>query len=219
MRAWNAWIGRQRTGDVRIRIVKSGVCREDHISKGVKRCTMVLGGVRWSLVAVDTFGWVGLDSLMETEDGENRRQRRRSARADAVRILWRGNMWRMPKGCAASTWRWREVDLRSVHMSAWSQRGADGWYIHGVMLKVELESDGKFCSGWWEGYGVNAWRVETYQQEGERHLIWAGAHGSERGVELGISRDLTDGSAMVPEVVWVSYPVDLGQDCGCSAQW
>ena len=49
----------------------------------------------------DTFGWVGLDSLTDqrevgrTEDGENRRQRRRSVRADGVRTLWRGNTWRM----------------------------------------------------------------------------------------------------------------------------
>jgi hypothetical protein len=40
------------------------------------------------MIAVDVFGWVGLDSLTETEDGEDRRQRRRSMRADAVRILW-----------------------------------------------------------------------------------------------------------------------------------
>jgi hypothetical protein len=51
------------------------------------------------MVPIDTFGWVGLDSLTETEDGENRRQRRRSMRADVVQILWRGNTWRMPKGC------------------------------------------------------------------------------------------------------------------------
>jgi hypothetical protein len=51
------------------------------------------------MVAVDTFGWVGLDSLTEIEDGEDRRQRGRSVRADAVRIPWRGNTWRMPKGC------------------------------------------------------------------------------------------------------------------------
>ena len=49
----------------------------------------------------DVFGWVGLDSLTDrrevgrTEDGEDRRQRRRSVRADGVRILWRGNTWRM----------------------------------------------------------------------------------------------------------------------------
>jgi hypothetical protein len=56
-------------GDVRIRPVKSGVRREDHVPKGVKRSMMVLGGARWSIVGVDTFGWVGLDSLTETEDG------------------------------------------------------------------------------------------------------------------------------------------------------
>ena len=33
------------------------------------------------------------------EDGEDRRQRRRSVRADGVRVLWRGNTWRMPAGC------------------------------------------------------------------------------------------------------------------------
>ena len=49
----------------------------------------------------DTFGWVGLDSLTDrrdvgrTEDGEDRRQRRRSVRADGVRTLWRGNTRRM----------------------------------------------------------------------------------------------------------------------------
>jgi hypothetical protein len=34
-----------------------------------------------------------------TEDGEDRQQRHRSMRADGVRILWRGNTWRMPEGC------------------------------------------------------------------------------------------------------------------------
>jgi hypothetical protein len=29
---------------------------------------------------------------------------------------------------------------------------------------------------------------------------------------------MTDGSAVGPEVVWVSYPVDLGQDSGFSAR-
>jgi hypothetical protein len=47
------------------------------------------------MVAVEMFGWVGLGSLTETEDGEDRRQRRRSVMADAVQILWRGNMWHM----------------------------------------------------------------------------------------------------------------------------
>jgi hypothetical protein len=84
---------------VRIRLVESGVRREDHASKGVKQCTMVLGGARWSMIAVEAFGWVGLGSLTKTEDGEDRRQRRRSVRADVVRIMWRGNTWRMPKGC------------------------------------------------------------------------------------------------------------------------
>jgi hypothetical protein len=76
-----------------------GACREDHATKGVKQCTMVLGGARWSMITVEAFGWVRLVSLTDTEDGEDRRQRRRSVRADAVRILWRGNTWRMPKGC------------------------------------------------------------------------------------------------------------------------
>jgi hypothetical protein len=43
------------------------------------------------MAAIDVFSWVGLDSLMVTEDGEYRRQQRRSVMADAVRILWSGN--------------------------------------------------------------------------------------------------------------------------------
>jgi hypothetical protein len=33
-----------------------GECREDHATKGVKQCTMVLGGARWSMIAVEAFG-------------------------------------------------------------------------------------------------------------------------------------------------------------------
>jgi hypothetical protein len=51
------------------------------------------------MVAVNTFGWVGLDGLTDTEYGEDRRQQHRSVRADVVRILWRGHMWCMPEGC------------------------------------------------------------------------------------------------------------------------
>jgi hypothetical protein len=40
--------------------------------KGFKQCTMVLGDARWSMVVVDMFGWVGLDSLTEAEDDEDR---------------------------------------------------------------------------------------------------------------------------------------------------
>jgi hypothetical protein len=98
--------------------MEPGVCRENHVPKGVKQCTMVLGDARWSMVAVDVFGWVKLDSLTDTEDGEDQRQRRRSVKADAVQILWRGSTWRMPEGCAASTWQWRGVDSRSIRMSA-----------------------------------------------------------------------------------------------------
>jgi hypothetical protein len=42
-------------GDVRIRPMKSGVHREDHVPKGVKRSMMVLGGARWSIVAINMF--------------------------------------------------------------------------------------------------------------------------------------------------------------------
>jgi hypothetical protein len=48
-------------------------------------------GARWSMVAVNTFGWVGLNSLTKTEDAKDRRQQHRSVRTDAVRIMWRGN--------------------------------------------------------------------------------------------------------------------------------
>ena len=57
-----------------------------------------------------------------------------------------------------------------------------------------------------------------FQREGEKHVVRTGAQWFEGCVELGIGRVLTDGSAMGPEMVWVSYPVDLGQDCGCSAR-
>jgi hypothetical protein len=29
---------------------------EDHVPKGVKQCTLVLGDARWSMIAVDMFG-------------------------------------------------------------------------------------------------------------------------------------------------------------------
>jgi hypothetical protein len=46
---------------------------QDHASKGIKQCTMVLGGVRCSIIAANTFGWVGLGSLTDTKDSEDRR--------------------------------------------------------------------------------------------------------------------------------------------------
>jgi hypothetical protein len=55
--------------------------------KGIKECTMVLGGLRRSMVAVEMFGWAGLDSLTETKDGEDQRQQCRSMRDNAIRIL------------------------------------------------------------------------------------------------------------------------------------
>jgi hypothetical protein len=64
---------------------------KDHVPK-VRRAMHVGAGLIRREVEHDY-------SLTETEDGEDRRQRRRSVRADAVRILWRGNTWRMPKGC------------------------------------------------------------------------------------------------------------------------
>jgi hypothetical protein len=45
---------------------------QDYALKGVKQCTMVLGGARWSMIAVDIFGWVGLNNLMETGYSEDR---------------------------------------------------------------------------------------------------------------------------------------------------
>jgi hypothetical protein len=32
------------------------VAKEDYVPKGVKQCTMVLGGARWSMIAVEAFG-------------------------------------------------------------------------------------------------------------------------------------------------------------------
>ena len=68
------------------------------VSDNARKVDWAQGGA-W--VQSDTFGWVGLDSLTDrrevgrTEDGEDRRQRRMSVRVDGVRILWRGNTWRM----------------------------------------------------------------------------------------------------------------------------
>jgi hypothetical protein len=94
------------------------------------------------MVAVDTFGWVGLDSLAETEDGENRRQRRRSMRADAVPILWRGNTWRMPKGCVLRHAMAQGL-FKAVYTWELKVDGARGRLIlyQGVILKVDLECD------------------------------------------------------------------------------
>ena len=52
-------------------------------------------GIGWSMIAVGyvRLGWTGQSD--GTEDSEDRRQRRRSVRADGVRIMWRGNTWRM----------------------------------------------------------------------------------------------------------------------------
>jgi hypothetical protein len=53
---------------------------------------------RWSMIAVDVR--LGQTRRFDrTKDGEDRRQRHRSMRADGVQILWCGNMWHMPEGC------------------------------------------------------------------------------------------------------------------------
>ena len=51
-----------------------------------------------------------------TEDGEDQRRRRRSMRADGVRILWRGNTWRMPEGCIFQHGNGAELIQGGVHM-------------------------------------------------------------------------------------------------------
>jgi hypothetical protein len=77
-------------GDVRIRLVESGVCRDDHASK--ERQAMHDGAGRREVEhGCSQYVWLGRTG-QSTEDGEDWRQQRRSVRADAVRILWCGNM-------------------------------------------------------------------------------------------------------------------------------
>ena len=118
----------------------------------------------------DTFGWVGLDNLTDrsevgrTEDGEDRRQRRRSVRADGVRILWRGNTWRIGMRASTCDGAGLEVDR------AWG-----GLIIyHGVMLKVELESED------------STWLMEGLRRKSteSRSLISGKARGTLVGLEL-----------------------------------
>ena len=64
-------------------------------TQGAGQCAEGGLGTGWSMDAVGyiRLGWTGQSD--GTEDGEDRRQRRRSVRADGVRTLWRGNTWRM----------------------------------------------------------------------------------------------------------------------------
>ena len=66
-------------------------------ARGDVRISLVESGVPHAVGYVRLDRTVGLDNLTDrrevsrTEDGEDRRQRRRSVRADGVRTLWRGN--------------------------------------------------------------------------------------------------------------------------------
>jgi hypothetical protein len=85
-----------------IRLVESRVCRDDHEPKrhqSMHSGAGLLGGARWSVVAVDNFGWVRLDNLTEIEDSKDRQQQCMSVRIYVVRILWRENTCDIPEGC------------------------------------------------------------------------------------------------------------------------
>ena len=74
-------------------------------------------------------------------DGEDRRRRRRSMMADGVRILWRGNTWRMPAGCVLRHGDGAEL-IQEAYAGELEVNGScSGLIIHGVMLKMELESE------------------------------------------------------------------------------
>jgi hypothetical protein len=68
-------------------------------------------------------------------------------RADVVRILWHGNTWRMPKGCLL---RHAMARGRFKTVYTWKLQVDGAWdrliLYQGVMLKVELESNGRFYS-------------------------------------------------------------------------
>jgi hypothetical protein len=86
-------------GDVRIKLAEFGVRREGsciyRAPDNARLGDQAQGGA-W-LQSKNRLGRTGQSD--GTEYGEDRRQRRRSVRAEAVRILWRGNTWCMPKGC------------------------------------------------------------------------------------------------------------------------
>ena len=88
---------------------REGPCTKEH------QAMYVGAGRREVEHGCSQIGWVGQDNLTGIEDGEDRRERRRSVRADDVRILWRGNTWRMPARCMASTCSCEELIQDGVH--------------------------------------------------------------------------------------------------------
>ena len=84
------------------------------------------------------------------------------------------------------------------------------------MLKVELESDDS--TRLMEGLRRKRRESKPSQREGEKHVGRTGRQGSRdtwNSAPVGYDWWL---SAVGPEVVWVSDPVDLGQDCGFSTR-
>ena len=86
---------------------------------------------------------------------------------------------------------WRRVDSRQcTHESLKSTgRGGSIAQLHGVMLKVELESDGRLHSVLMEGLRrKNSESRSLFQRDSERHVDRTGYQWSDGDVILGIGR-------------------------------
>jgi hypothetical protein len=105
---------------------------------------MVLGGMRWSMVAV-SYVWLG--GTLIQHNTVNIGDNDVGIRADAVQIRWHGNTCRIPKECVLDM-RWRMVDSRWCIHRILKSTGRGGRLIiyQGVTLKVELESRRRFRS-------------------------------------------------------------------------
>ena len=95
------------------------------------------------------------------------------------------------RACAAWTTLWRRVDSRQcTHESLKStERGGSIVQVHGVMLKVELESYGRLHSVLMEGLRRKSTESRSlFQRESERHVVQKGYQWSDGDVILGIGR-------------------------------
>ena len=89
------------------------------------------------------------------------------------------------RACAAST-RLRRCTHESLKST---RRGGSKAQLHGVMLKVELEFDGRLHSMLMEGLRRKCMESRSlFQRDSERHVDRTGAQLSDEDVILGIGR-------------------------------
>jgi hypothetical protein len=127
---------------------------------------------------LNMFSWVGLDNLMDTKYGEDRRQKRRSVMAETVWIL--SVAWQHAWEVRVSTCNGKKLIQNGVHMRTWSQQGVGRLITYrGVMLIVE-GGDGvrqKIPLAERGGSRVSMQRASRilFQWEGEKYVVRARA--------------------------------------------